>query len=403
MPRPKKQQLKQRADGRYRCTFNGVSFYGRSSDEAIAARDEYKKAFEKGAKRDFNISVEEYSAKWLPVAKANVQANTYNDYARLLDILNHYIGKIQMRDVTATQIKEVYSTYFIGLSDSYIKLAKYIYRALFDSAVSDKICNSNPAREKTSKPHIGTYTGYRAITKEERWMIENLAKGNRMHVVAMVMLYTGIRPSEAKAINLDTAVDYNNSVIHIKEFIHLEGTNTYAINGKGKNKYSVRDVPLLTPLKNVLSGRSGMLITCADGKPLTKTGWRSAWESYKNEIETELNGMQKRWYKRTKEHRNILDSAEHLRQQGLKKEAEAKESEIPEWKSFNVVPYDLRHSFITWCRDNGVELHTVIDWAGHADATMVLKIYDEVGNDRRKAEAERLEKILLKGQNKGQE
>ena len=75
---------------------------------------------------------------------------------------------------------------------------------------------------------------------------------------------------------------------------------------------------------------------------------------------------------------------------------------MPPWREFNVVPYDLRHSFCTMCRDNGVELHTCIEWMGHADAKMIMKIYDEVSDQRSKIEAQKLEKALQKGQNLGQ-
>jgi len=50
-------------------------------------------------------------------------------------------------------------------------------------------------------------------------------------------------------------------------------------------------------------------------------------------------------------------------------------------------------------QDNGVELHTCIEWMGHADATMIMKIYDEVSDNRSKKEAEKLEKILFHVQN----
>jgi hypothetical protein len=37
-----------------------------------------------------------------------------------------------------------------------------------------------------------------------------------------------------------------------------------------------------------------------------------------------------------------------------------------------------------------IELHTVIKWMGHADAKMILKIYDSVTEDRDASEAERI-------------
>ena len=67
-----------------------------------------------------------------------------------------------------------------------------------------------------------------------------------------------------------------------------------------------------------------------------------------------------------------------------------------------MVPYDLRHSFCVMCRDNGVELNTCIRWMGHADAKMVLRIYDEVSDARSAREAAKLENRLFGSQNGSQ-
>ena len=67
----------------------------------------------------------------------------------------------------------------------------------------------------------------------------------------------------------------------------------------------------------------------------------------------------------------------------------------PEWIKFTVVPYDLRHSYCTWLRDNGVELKTCVLWMRHSDASMIMKIYDEAPDARLKSEAEKLNKKLI--------
>ena len=69
---------------------------------------------------------------------------------------------------------------------------------------------------------------------------------------------------------------------------------------------------------------------------------------------------------------------------------------MPPWIPFTVTPYDLRVSFCTMCRNlkPPVEMHTVIKWMGHADATMVLKVYDDLPDDREQAEAQRLRESL---------
>ena len=41
-----------------------------------------------------------------------------------------------------------------------------------------------------------------------------------------------------------------------------------------------------------------------------------------------------------------------------------------------------------------IELHTVIRWMGHADARMVLQVYDSVTDSREAGEAERLKQAF---------
>jgi integrase len=120
-----------------------------------------------------------------------------------------------------------------------------------------------------------------------------------------------------------------------------------------------------------------MLIASAAGTPVTVQAWRSAWESYVTEMETAINGCSERWYGEKREHQG---------------------KELPPFIRFTVKPYDLRHSFCTWCRDNGVEINTCVHWMGHADAKMILQIYDEFSTERSKSEAEKLKKSLFQVQ-----
>ena len=69
---------------------------------------------------------------------------------------------------------------------------------------------------------------------------------------------------------------------------------------------------------------------------------------------------------------------------------------MPPWVSFTVTPYDLRHTFATICRSMTppIELHTVIAWMGHADAKMILSVYDSVTDERDAVEGERMKRAL---------
>ena len=382
MPRQKKQHLKQRKDGRYCCRYQGHQFMGNTEEEALQAREEYKLSMIHDAPVFASVTLGEYGTAWIRRAKVGISFSTYNEAAVLLEKLLSVLGDKPLRDILPSDIKAVYSAKFDGLSDSYIRTAAILYRSLFDAAVADGLCRYNPARDKTAKPHKGTYTGHRAITPQERHWIDTLCLDHRCRPVVMAMLYEGLRPPEAKALDL-SAVDRVAGMLHLRQFAHKAPHGHYKVTQTGKTQKAARDIPLFSPFLKAIEGKSGPLVPTIKGGELTIQAWRVCWNSYVNQMEQEINGMQKRWYGRTREHKAILAAG----------------GTLPPWISFTVRPYDLRHSFCTMCRDAGVEINTCIKWMGHADAKMILKVYDEVSPDRIKTEAEKLEKALIDMQN----
>lgn len=383
MPRAKKPTLKKRKDGRYACRYKDQWFYSYDPDDALAQREEFKRL---ERQQIFSVpTVKEYSEKWITRAYPSVAASTMTGLRIHLKKLTDEVGSFPLPDVRPSDIKAVYSSRYLGLSNSYIQGAKQLYRALFDAAVADGFIISNPARDKTAKPHRGTTGGHRQITDEERSWIVNLCTDHRAHPAVMAMLYAGLRPQEMKAVKIDRDVDFKRETITLREFAHLDGTH-YKITKTGKTKKAARTIPLFPPLKDTLSGRKGRLISSASGSQVTIQAWKSVWKSYVTCMETAINGCNKRWYGKTREHLAIIDSG----------------GKLPTWRSFTVVPYDLRHSFCCMCRDNGVELNTCVRWMGHKDAKMILKIYDEASDRRSEIEAEKLKKTLFRSQNGSQ-
>lgn len=380
MPREKKPRLKKRKDGRFACRYHGQWFYSYDHDECLKLREEFKEAEKHGRIAVYFVS--EYAKNWLERTYPNANPRTLEAAKRHVKTLSNAIGNLPVQDVKPSDIKEIYATHYKTLSNDYIKQAKSTFCGVFDTAVADGLIPFNPARDRTAKPHKGTVGGHRSITKQEREWILTKAVNHRVHPLAMTMLYSGIRPQEAKALNVDRDVDFEKETVTVRQTAHADPNNVqkYVFTDKGKTEKARRVIPLLPPLKTALQGQHGLLITSAHGKPVTRETWLNAWTSYKNTIEKELNGCQKRWYGKTKEHKKLL--------------AEGKS--LPPWVSFNVTPYDLRVSFCTMCRDMKppIELHTVIAWMGHADATMVLKVYDDLPDERSESEAQRLKESL---------
>ena len=377
MPRERKQKLKKRADGRYACRYKNEWFYSWiSSDDALKQREEFKEAEKRG--KIMRYFVKEYAEKWLVMSRPDIAPSTMQGLSTHLKKLNNVIGSFPLSDVKPSDMKEVYSTQYNGLSNSYIKAAKQLYCSMFDSAVADGLILSNPARDRAAKPHKGETGGHRSITPQERQWILTYCTDHRAFPAVMAMLYAGIRPQEAKALDIDKDVDFKNETLSVRQTAHIDPKNRqrYVITDEGKTEKANRTIPLLPPLKAALTDKHGLLITSAHGEPVTRTTWRVVWRSYVAQMETAINGIDRRWYGRTKEHKEIIAAG----------------GKLPEWVSFTVTPYDLRHSFCTMCRDMKppIELHTVIAWMGHADAKMILSVYDSVTDDRDTTEAERL-------------
>ena len=379
MPREKKQKLKKRPDGRYQCQYKDHYFYSYiSSDDALAQRTLYKQMEQEQEQEQAHeeMTVRQYAEKWITRAHPDIAPSTLAQLKIHLRKFLDVCGDTPLAKVNPSQIKAVYSNRYKGLSSSYINAGKQLITALFDAVVADGYRHSNPAAEKAAKPHKGTKGSHRQITPQEREWIQTLCTDHRAHAAVMTMLWTGIRPQEMKAVDLDRDVDLKNDLLTLHQFAHLDGSNHYRITDKGKTDKATRSIPIFPPLHQTLSGKSGPLIANADGSPLTIQGWKCVWASYVASMETAINGCQKHWYGRTKKHKAILASGK----------------ELPPWIPFTVVPYDLRHSFCCWCRDAKppVEMNTCIKWMGHTDAKMILKIYDEVSNERSQKEYERL-------------
>ena len=385
MPRKKKEHLKRRKDGRFRCVWHGMAFYSYdSAEDAIAKRDEYREMVEHGFRRQ---TVQEYALPWLKRSYPSVAKSTYRELAIHLQHLIDAIGEKLLFDVLPSDIKQIYSDQYAACSATYIAKAKQVYCDLFDAALADHLITFNPARDRTAKPHKGNAAKPRILTKQQRTYIETLCTDHRAFPVVMAMLYAGLRPQEVKAILIERDVDFTTNTITIHQTAHLDGSG-YVYNGVGKTDKANRQVPLFKPLRAVLDGKTGYLAKTASGQQITtRSAWRQLWDSYICSMETAINGIPKFWYGRTKEHRAMI--------------AEGKP--LPPWIPFDIVPYTLRHAFCAFCRDSGVELNTCRHWMGHANTTMILQIYDSVSVDRSETEREKVETKLFQSQKEGQQ
>ena len=325
-------RLKKREDGYYRAWYKGRQFLGKTVAEAEAKRNAYQYECEHGIEGLKQISLFDFVDQWLPVSKANVTRHTYNHYATILEVLTDECGDKMISAVTPYDIKKVYKQ-FIGKSQSYINKARYLYNGMFNAAVEEGYCRSNPCMAKSAKPYKGTKGTHRCLTAEEINLIETTP--HRMQFAAMMMLKAGLRRGEMLAITKDNIHDDRIWVTESVQF-----SNNQPQIGKPKTDSSVRSVPLFAPLKPFVDSMDKYVFSSAKGEIATKKSFEQCWVSYMNCLSAKAG------------------------------------------HPISLRCHDCRHTFITKARDKGIDLHIVMNWVGHSSEKMILQIYDHPSAER---------------------
>lgn len=394
MPR---ESLKQRKDNRFRARYHGKEFYGTTQTEAYKKRDEYKDLVKQGLRTE-EVTVREYSAKWLPTHRSDVKKRTYNTYAHYIDVANEVIGDIPLINVTPSDIRSVYNVYASKSQSSIDKIA-VLMNSMFESAFHDRYVRVNPCAE-VDKPK-GTAGTHRSLTPEEDELI--LTVDHKLKPLVLIMRYAGLRRGEVLAL-LYEDIDFKNNIIHVTKAVSFDIDKP--IIGLPKTEAGVRDIPLFSVLKKQIEGNKGAIIK----KDTSQTSFKRAWEAYINAVEKHMNGCQKRWYGRRridketnpKKYQKVVSlEADAKKAQMFGKANKAKELleeaekiRLEGWKDFTIRTHDLRHSYVSMLCDANVEKDLAMKWVGHADEKMINRIYDHVSEYRKEKATQDVENML---------
>ena len=370
-------KLKKRPDGYYVAWYHGKQFVSKSEPEAKRKRDQYKYECEHGIEQIEPLSVYDLADQWLPVAKAGASKTTYNQYVTIMNKMTEIIGDKMVSAVTPADIKKIWTSY-VGLSQSYINKASFLYKAFFQYAIDNGHCRTNPVISHSAKPHKGSKGTHRCLTETEINLIETVP--HRVQPAAMFMLKAGLRRGEVLALEKD---DIHDDRIWVTKAVKFDNNRPEV--GSTKNESSERSVPLFACLTPFIDGIQKYILPDEHGSICSETAFNRAWESYMTDLSTALNGEHKRWYHLTKEwkqeHPDEYEKYLKLKEQDKSK---AEEYRLKGWRDVNFRPHDCRHTFITKSRDRGVDLHVVMGWCGHSSERMILQIYDHPDENREK-------------------
>ena len=366
-------KLTQRNDGRYKTVYKGKQFYGKTQKEAIKKRDEYIANERAGLKLD-ETSLVDYGLKWLGVYRTQCNSRQLKQYENMIRFTGERLDK-PLCLITATDLQSVVNSLSV-YSASHIDKFLTTLRGIFKTAAAEGSIARNPM-ELVKRPKCKKTEGHRALEQWERDLICSTYCEHDFGPVAMLMLYAGLRRGEALYIDIDRDVDFDNHLVFVRGAVSFSGGNQ-PTETEGKTVNATRTVPLAKPLADALRNKHGLISPKKNGELMSETAFNRKYESYITFLETKLNGCHKRWYGRTKEHKELI----------------AKGQPLPPWKEVTIRCHDFRVDFCTRCYYADIPPKVLQSWMGHSSMNMILNVYAKLTKEEEEKNAAKLTKFF---------
>ena len=342
-------------------TYDGQKYYvrGKTDEEAISNKLAKLAELEAGKAAyasDKNILFREYATRWLDTHNRGVASTTRkNTEYRLRKHILPKIGHLRVKDITRSEIIGVLNQ-LEGLSlDTVIKTRQTITRIL-QAAYDDGFLQKVPNVYASDLPDCKEAESRRPITPYERELTEKVAAYHHGGGYIMVMLYCGLRPQEAAALQ-GRHIDRKKMQITVEQARKRDNTI-----GTTKSKSGKRIVPIPEKLLPYLPETEPFtdVFTSTKGQRLTVSNARKLWLSFKREM-------------------NIVAGCRTFQN----KRNGVIELVPPYPVASDLTPYLYRHTFCCDCVTAGIPIDLLKDLAGHRDISVTSRFYVHMTDERR--------------------
>lgn len=251
------------------------------------------------------------------------------------------IGSMKLKDVKDVHLQRILNGQ-AGRSRSHVEKIRRVLREMFSRARKSRLISFDPSEDlQLPASESGSH---RSLTEKERAVLLRVSETHHAGLWFLTLLYTGMRPGEAAALNW-VDIDFENNQIHVHTALE---SGSSKIKGP-KTKAGVRDIPIHADLRWRLKEAKGnpfspVFPTESGGRQNSGSIYR-LWRSFRRAMDIEMGA---------KIYRNKII-----------------ESKIAE----DLTPYCLRHTFATDCARAGVPLETVRWFLGHEDISTTANIY----------------------------
>lgn len=286
-----------------------------------------------------STNFESWALKWLDsYKKGTIKEHTFN-FTYKVNVEKYlipYFKKAKLADIKQIDIQRYFNTVKSEngepLAKSTLDKQKMILKSIFEAAIDNDLCYKNPVKNikyqrvsETAEKHV--------YTKKQAKIVLDYARKNGL-IDIVIMLETGIRRSELLGLQWSD-IDFEKNTMHIQRAVTQ--TKGAIIIDKPKTETSDR----IIPLSKAFSDRLRDFIT--DDLYVIGTNTPKSPATY------------------AKQFKRIMDKIN------------------ADTKCPILTPHELRHTFGTLLREQGVDIYTIQRVMGHSDISVTASIY--VHND----------------------
>lgn len=282
------------------------------------------------------------SELWLVnTKKGEVKDQSYNNISSQIKGLNHYLGDLYVYDIKRSHIEQIRSDLISkNQIDKYNKALSNA-RAIFDYAISLNLISKNPT---FGMKRITKKSNKRALTIEERHLIESTELDEFEKCFTTLLLYTGMRRSEALALNVSD-IDFDKMRITVNKTLVLSkaSTSSEILQDNTKTDAGTRFLPithdLLPVIKEYCRNRVGILFLSEYGNYIGTSTFRKRWLKLLSKLKSKNNGV-------------LAD---------------------------DITPHIFRHTYASDLYKAGIDIKTAQYLLGHKDIKTTLDTYTHFG------------------------
>ncbi len=318
------------------------TIYGHSEEELESKIRIAMEKAEKELERKLNPTFSDIADEWNESHENEVSHYTYNGYQAPLNNLKDEFGERLIKDITPLELQRFINRLGKkGYAKHTIAIRKIVASQIFDHAVIKGVIQINPIT--TVKIPKNAPKKARELPDDKDIEKVKQSVDLQFGLFAYLVLYTGCRRGEALALKYED-IDFEDNTVSINKVVVFEYGKP-KIYHRAKSKDGVRTIPLLTPLKNVLTKKKGYIFNI-NSQLLTLSQFNILWRKYKKET------------------------------------------------GVNLSPHQLRHAFATICFDAGLTPKDASQILGHSKIELTLDVYTHIKQSRTQETASKLNEYL---------